>query len=1523
MNTIHNSDFDPLTSPALEPVFWTPERLGRLSAWWGHVPFAFWLVAKTEPRLLVELGTHHGVSYAAFCEAVLRLRLPTRCYAVDTWTGDLHAGFYDAEVYTELKEFHDNRYASFSQLVRKTFDEACDDFAHGSIDLLHIDGLHTFEAVRHDFETWRPKLSSRALVLFHDTNERGRDFGVWRFLGELQREAPAFEFLHEHGLGLVAVGADVPEAVKRLFELKDETEVAAVRQRFSQIGARWMAEQERATLRAHTRSLEVHARALEDALAQKGNQITDIQAAERETAVKLVAERDSFASQLEAARNEFAQQLDGNRAEFAILLAERDARLAENAAFMAERDVRLAEKDALIADKNRLIAERERQVNRTEAALVDRERELASAKVEVAQKEAALAEQSNLHARMRFEQEKARAAAASEATARFSRLTEDRDFLARHLSRTFHRPWRPFKHHINYHLLRSFSALTAPFSARMAARFARSAQKRNPSRFDACVAPGFRVPVTASTSSRGAPDSPAPANPESPQDAKEQAPALFDGNYYLERYSNVAEAGVEPYWHFVHYGWHQGHNPNEFFDVSWYLEKNPDVREASIDPLKHYIEYGWKEGRDPGPEFSAKNYLDRYRDVRGAGSEPLEHYLRYGKLEGRLIGESYSDWIAKYDTLDNKLRTLMLERVMQLALQPRLSIVMPVYNTDLRWLREAIESVRAQLYPHWELCISDNASTLPGVKELLREYADKDERIRVFFRDTNGHICANSNSALSIATGDFIVLMDSDDILPEDALYWAAEEINAHPDVDLIYSDEDKVDIDGSRYEPYFKPDWNPALMLSQNTFSHLGVYRHSLVKKVGGFRLSFEGSQDHDLVLRCADETEASKIRHIAHVLYHWRALPESTASSFEAKPYAWNAGARAIEEHLARNGVKGKVTRALKSFYQISYDPPSECPTVSIIIPTTCKLELLRPCLSELLSKTTYSKIEVLLAVNEIDLQNEEKATCLKEFAEDPRVRVLVYKDCDFNYSWVNNWAAKQASGSILCFMNDDVKIITTDWLEKLVARLQLNRVGAVGVMLYFPNETIQHAGVILGICGVSAHPFRGLARGAAGYVGRAGLEQDLSCVTAACVAVRREVFEDLNGFDERFAIAFNDVDFCIRLRQKGWRIIWTPEVEHYHLESQSVGRHDSDERAPVLQHEIRMMRDRWGAILASDPFYNPNLSLQDDKMVLAFPPRAAKRELLQVDHESESTQGKTRERCVRYRVDRFSPVASDDDVLIYLAYCADGILTAFQNRSIGLYASQGYRVILVVNSGEYNRIVDPGETPAFIQIVRENIGFDFGAWVDAVRLVGGLDRVRSVTFTNDSLIGPVTTAEALCLHKKVDDIDADVVFLTESYEIQKHYQSYFFILKRSALAGGGLRLIKGIPYAKDKRSLILDFEIPLSSNFEAAGLSTSAAFPCPQADMERTNPTIRYWRELVASGFPFVKVVLITDGHVGYDNPALGEIVGASWLELLKDHVKRRVPFALASTRDANAPPAASILTPVRARQMGHDP
>jgi O-antigen biosynthesis protein len=610
-----------------------------------------------------------------------------------------------------------------------------------------------------------------------------------------------------------------------------------------------------------------------------------------------------------------------------------------------------------------------------------------------------------------------------------------------------------------------------------------------------------------------------------------------------------------------------------------------------------------------------------WRDTLNLVKMALELYARGGVrlLKERLIeleksqylGADYQDWIRRYSQLSSQERTLIGQRIETLGLRPKFSVIMPVYNTDLQWLRAAIESVRSQLYPDWELCISDDCSTRPGIREELQRYADLDDRIRVFFRGTNGHISANSNDALALASGDLIALLDADDLISEDALYWVAEELNAHPDTDLIYSDQDIIDVKERRSDPYFKPDWSPALILSQNYFCHLGVYRRSLVSKVGGFREGFEGSQDHDLVLRCAEATDSSRIRHIPRILYHWRSVPGSTASAegLKAKPYAWNAGARAISEHLQRKSMAANVTRTCRIYYQVNYAPPQDAPLVSIIIPTKGDLNLLRPCLTSLFDRTTYPKFEVLIAINAAECGEPKRAAYLRQLEDAGKVRVLVYPDRPFNFAWTNNWAATQAAGSILCFMNDDIEIITPDWLEKFVARLRLDRVGAVGAMLYYRNNDIQHAGVILGLGGVAGHAFVGQPRGWTGGFGRAAIERDFSCVTGACMAVRREAFDEVEGFNEAFAIAFNDVDFCLRLRDRGWRIIWTPQVEHYHNESATAGPPESPQRMAQYKVEMALMKSRWGQKLDMDPSFNPNLSLYDHNMSrLAFPPRVA---------------------------------------------------------------------------------------------------------------------------------------------------------------------------------------------------------------------------------------------------------------------------------------------------------------------------
>lgn len=538
----------------------------------------------------------------------------------------------------------------------------------------------------------------------------------------------------------------------------------------------------------------------------------------------------------------------------------------------------------------------------------------------------------------------------------------------------------------------------------------------------------------------------------------------------------------------------------------------------------------------------------------------------------------------------------MKETIAGWSKKPTISILMPVYNTPAVWLEAAISSCQRQVYPFWELCISDDASTSPHVLPLLEKISADDRRIKIYSRPTNGGISANTNASLLLAKGEFVALLDADDELPEDALFWVAKEIVTRPDVDLIFSDEDKIDAHGCRYDAYFKSDWNPALMLSQNAFSHLGVFRKTLVEAVGGFRPELDGSQDHDLVLRCAERTSDDKIRHIPRVLYHWRALPSSTASSGSAKPYAMVAGQRAVAEALQRRGVQARVNVTAQGYYQVDYEVPQRLPKVSIIIPTTCRLHLIKPCIEALFSRTSYSSFELILVVSDKSLMVAEQRDFLKKLEEIPSVRLFIYEDRPFNFSWLNNEAVKIATGNILCLMNDDVEPITPDWLERLVVRLGLPNVAVAGPMMYYPDDRIQHGGVILGAGRVADHSHRFLPRGGGGYFGRAALEQDLSCVTAGCLVVRREVFEQVGGFDETLAVAFNDVDFCIRIREAGWRIVWTPAVEMYHYESASLGRHDSDDRRETFLRETDLMLTRWGKLLEADPFYNPNLSLED---------------------------------------------------------------------------------------------------------------------------------------------------------------------------------------------------------------------------------------------------------------------------------------------------------------------------------------
>lgn len=603
----------------------------------------------------------------------------------------------------------------------------------------------------------------------------------------------------------------------------------------------------------------------------------------------------------------------------------------------------------------------------------------------------------------------------------------------------------------------------------------------------------------------------------------------------------------------------------------------------------------------PAIRATLKSFLrETLRGGLRAGGELV--YQRYVQSAGAR-SHDYAAWVNAYDTFDKAKLADISDEAESLAPQPLISIVMPVYQTPEKWLRRCLDSVLGQAYVNWELCIADDASPAPHVGRVLREYMDKDARIRVVFREANGHIAAASNSALAMASGQFIALLDHDDELPPHALLEVAKAIQAHPEWKLIYSDEDKIDEKGRRFDPYFKPDWNYELFLSQNCVCHLGVYDARLIDQVGGFRVGLEGSQDWDLALRCIEQLNPQEIGHIAKVLYHWRAIPGSTAMGVAQKDYARNAGWRAVTDHLQRLGVEARVEVAETGYMNVRRNVPAPLPRVSLVIPTRDKVELLRMCVQSILEKTDYPDYEILI----VDNQSEERATLcyFEELGSQPRIRILRY-DQPFNYSAINNFAAAAASGSIIGLVNNDIEVISPDWMCEMVSQAVRPEIGAVGVMLLYPDDTIQHAGVILGIGGIAGHPYVGLPTGAPGTCGRARLAQEMSAVTAACLFVRKSVFDQVGGLDEQLSVAFNDIDFCLRVRTEGYRNLWTPYARLYHHESASRGYEDTPEKLARFKGEVDFMRLRWGDSLLWDPAYNPNLSLDSCHFDLAFPPR-----------------------------------------------------------------------------------------------------------------------------------------------------------------------------------------------------------------------------------------------------------------------------------------------------------------------------
>lgn len=559
------------------------------------------------------------------------------------------------------------------------------------------------------------------------------------------------------------------------------------------------------------------------------------------------------------------------------------------------------------------------------------------------------------------------------------------------------------------------------------------------------------------------------------------------------------------------------------------------------------------------------------------------------------LGEKYQQWIKINENYNIK---KIKKEIETFEYTPKISLVMPVYNVEKKWLVDCIKSIQEQYYTNWELCIADDASTEKYIKPLLEKYEFEDERIRVIYRKENGHISEASNSALNIATGEFVGLIDNDDLLAPNALFEVVKLLNENKKYDLIYSDEDKITEEGIRVHPCFKSDWAPDMLMSTNYICHFGVYRKSIIDQIGGFRKGYEGAQDYDLVLRFTEKTD--KIGHISKILYHWRMIQESTAVNPDSKGYAFEAGKKALEDALERRNLKGAVKHGgLPGIYNVTYAVKDE-KLVSVIIPTRDNADDLKACIQSIFEKTRYPNFEVIIADNGSIM--EETFNVFDEYLKKYSGRFkIVHIDIPFNFSQINNMAVKEAKGDYLLFLNNDITVITEGWLTKMVGYAQLEHVGAVGAKLLYPDDTVQHAGVLIGMGGVAGHGHCGFPKDDYGYFGRLVLNTNYSAVTAACMLVKRSDFESVNGFEEDLIVAFNDVDFCLKLLEKGKYNVWLNEVQLYHYESKSRGAENTFEKQNRFNNEIKYMKTKWLKYIKHDPYYNENLTRSGGNYIL----------------------------------------------------------------------------------------------------------------------------------------------------------------------------------------------------------------------------------------------------------------------------------------------------------------------------------
>lgn len=554
----------------------------------------------------------------------------------------------------------------------------------------------------------------------------------------------------------------------------------------------------------------------------------------------------------------------------------------------------------------------------------------------------------------------------------------------------------------------------------------------------------------------------------------------------------------------------------------------------------------------------------------------------------------YQIWIEKNEPTKEELQE---QKNTKFKINPKISIIIPMYNTPVNFFEELVDNLIGQTYSNWELCLADGS---PEENKELEKIYKKDERIKYKFIGENKGIAGNTNEALSLVTGDFVALLDHDDLLPLFSLYEIVKCINENPDAEFIYTDEDKFEkLGGKRYDPYFKSDFAPDTLRANNFICHFSVFKKELMDKLGGFRSEYDGAQDYDILLRMSEET--NKIVHIPKILYHWRVHALSTAKAGgTAKQYAYEAGIKAIQDHINRLGLKGTVEQGnTLGTYKINYEVIGN-PKVSIIIPNKDYINTLKVCLNSLKKLTTYENYEIIVVEN--NSEESETFEYYKKIDGKDKIKVVYFPEKEFNYSKIINFGVKNSTGDYIIQLNNDTELMTPNWIQEMLGFAQREDVGAVGVELFYPDNTIQHAGIIIGIGGVAGHVFKNLPKGIHGYFSKDAMIQNLSAVTAACIMTPKSIYDDVDYMDEKFKVAFNDVDFCLKIREKGKLIVYNPFVQFKHYESKSRGFEDTPEKKERFQAEIDRFHDKWQSVLdKGDPYYNINLRLDNDQCAI----------------------------------------------------------------------------------------------------------------------------------------------------------------------------------------------------------------------------------------------------------------------------------------------------------------------------------